>query len=81
MGIGILSLPAGVAEGTGLIPAMIILVLMYLATWSNASGAMKHRETKCFAGRVWQMRPSWGILPVLRRTGVVDGFRCLDRFG
>ena len=33
VGIGILSLPAGIAAGTGLVTGLLILIAMYLASW------------------------------------------------
>ena len=33
VGIGILSLPAGIAAGTGLVTGLLILIAMYVASW------------------------------------------------
>ena len=35
MGIGILSLPAGIAAGTGILSGMLVLLTMYVAPWDR----------------------------------------------
>ncbi|CAK9079780.1 unnamed protein product [Durusdinium trenchii] len=79
VGIGILSLPAGVAEGTGLIPAMIILVLMYLAmlyTFWSLGRCCEATHCKTHGGIAFALRKSHvfgSIMEITNITGTIFG--------
>lgn len=79
VGIGILSLPAGVAEGTGLIPAMIILVLMYLVmlyTFWSLGRCCEATHCKTHGGIAFALRKSHvfgSIMEITNITGTIFG--------